>query len=1615
MKIGMSKFNGVTLAATLLAMPLPAVVAQNVDVGEMNEQLNQLADEVDLRKGPVLQPPEDAPLEMFEENAKDVESATMPAPPPVVAPPEGPAFGGVWSFQGPAPIINGQVTNISPNDEVSGALHTVVAHPTDPEILWIGSVGGGIWRTMDAQSATPTWTPLTDNFPALSIGALEMDPANSNILVAGIGRFSSFGRFGGLLNGLLRTTNGGNTWTQLTDPLLIGENIGGVAINGSTIVAASNGFFGTGRVMRSTNNGASFVTISGTNGLPNGDVLFLEQHPGNPAILYASVEDTGIYRSTDTGLNWTDITTGDPSIGPIITNPGNNNTEMAVAPNGRVYASVLVNGQTRFVGHNPGDGSNAWTVMDIPGVIGTNGGGVDDATNATPIVITTDADHDLNTGDRVTIAGVMGNTAANGIFFITVTGDMTFQLLGSSGNGAYVASGGDSWTEVDGLNPREKPGAQGAIHYSMVVDPSDSNIVYMGGDRQDSPFPNFIGANDFSGNLWRGDATIAANGAIPSPQWDHLTDDTGIGAIPGGGTAGGSAPHADSRHMVFDANGDIIEVDDGGVYRRTSPGDNTGDWFSINGNLGVSEGHDVAFDTVSDISLTGNQDTGTPEQTAPGSLTWDSVSTADGGDVAVDTTSAAPNTIRYSSTQNLGGFRYREFDSTNTQIGGTVFPALTVTGGGADLVPQFVTPVEVNVIDGNRLIIGGSNSTYESLDRGATIAEIGPGIGVNRVAVAYGGAMGGVDNEGILYVGSGAEVFVRLTDAPAAMNPTGYPGGTVRAVVLDPTDWRVAFAASDSSIYATTDAGGTWDNVTGDFPSTTIRALEFRPTGDVVFVAARDGVFAMSAANPGVWLEVGLGLPNSPAHDLDYDATDDLLVASTMGRSAWAIQIVLQLGACCLCDGTCIDDIPEDLCEANPLFESWTDGASCADVDCEPIGACCLCTGVCIDDTTQLECFGLPDAERWEMCTPCDELVPECEPTGACCLCDGTCIDDVTEADCFANPDARAWAACSDCASIVCEPVGACCLCTGECIENQTQQRCLDNEFAVAWFECELCPDLDPPCEPTGACCLCDGTCIDDLTLLECQNADPDYISWAECADCLDVECVPRGACCLCDGTCTDDVTEADCLANPLYFSWSECVDCVDLDPPCEPTGACCLCDTTCIPDLTEAECMANALYSSWTECGKCEEIVCPETGACCVAAGTCLDHLSEVECLDLNGYYQGTCTLCPPPGPNGDVVSASSNKGSLLYFSKVDIRWDAAGFLVQDTYLSISNDWPTDVKVQMYFINGDPPLDAVGGERAHLGWNWFDVTLNLTGDQPTYWSAHSGLPAGVPPFMSLDPGFPPGRPAPDGGRMMRGYIIAWAVNDGNEEISWNHLSGVGTIVEYLHGSAWEYGAEAFPIVNETPLGQQTGTPGVLNLSGLEYARTHDTLVLNFQAAGASAFSGPRQVLSNTSVTLHPLSVDVRQINDGPVTTKADYSVWNQNEVKLSGTHKCVTCWDQTLISDYDPPNNLLLMTLQTDHGKARIRGLEGPIQCDTAELVSRQKALAGLQARHLSFDAGADRATAGERLIGDGFECAQVKYDVLGFPAIGMPSDPEQMLPWLERLFDLEAGTLDP
>ncbi|HEX5445813.1 MAG TPA: hypothetical protein VFW87_18445, partial [Pirellulales bacterium] len=422
-----------------------------------------------------------------------------------------------WSSEGPAPNTAGQAQTPDGLDQTSGAIETVLPDPLRPNVLYVGTVNGGIWKTTNynpaVPTASPTWTPLTDNLPpvtgtnlrpSLAIGAMQFDPTDLSYqtLIAGIGRFSSFANIGGSLAGLLRTTDGGKNWTEISPANLQGLNFSGVAERGSVILAGANQFFGAQAawgLYRSTDTGGSFVQISGNgvSGLPAGPVTDLVGDPVDPKRFYVAVlgSNGGIFTSDDNGATWQNIS---PAGFAPQANTLDDNMRIATSRTS-VFFGYVENGQLASIYYSPNPvSSSSWQPMDIPKT--------------------------------------------------------------SEGGGTYGIEPDDGESEA--------PGSQGVIHFAIAADPNNPTVVYVGGDRQPGPgdgnatFPNSVGATDYTGRLFRGDASITGTGAAPSPQWMEITNDA---------TANNTAPHADSRHLAFDSGGNLINTNDGGIYALTKP------------------------------------------------------------------------------------------------------------------------------------------------------------------------------------------------------------------------------------------------------------------------------------------------------------------------------------------------------------------------------------------------------------------------------------------------------------------------------------------------------------------------------------------------------------------------------------------------------------------------------------------------------------------------------------------------------------------------------------------------------------------------------------------------------------------------------------------------------------------------------------------------------------------------------------------------------------------------------------------------------------------------------------------------------------------------------------
>jgi Ca2+-binding RTX toxin-like protein len=785
---------------------------------------------------------------------------------------------GIWQSRGPGPISD---SAIAPNVNVGGshvdnpyvgAVEVLAPHPTNKNILYAGTTNGGIWKTTDAYAQDPTWTPLTDQFPSLSISALAFSPMDSshNTLFAGIGAMSNFGTVAGPLSspGILRTTDGGLTWTQL----------GGITFNGLTI--------------------ASIVPTKLGNSAAHQVILVAAHDPGfTPQNGSARA---GIYRSTDGGNTFQLLTT---SSNPQF--PGGAATEIIADPaNTRLFYAGMAQ-VSPFGPQGQGvlrslDGGVTWVPMNN-GLTGVS---------ATVRIRLATVNHPNASGVNPVFAALVGSDDKVSGIFRSNDGGSSWKLTGPL---------------VDSIN--DAPAGQSGINLSLAVSPNNPDDAYVGGD-----FRSELGAS-----------ISAIDRFFPSASAWHAI--TGLF----------DRPHPDSRDMVFDAAGQLLESDDGGIYRWVDHDH----WDAVTGTLSNTEIDSVAYDALNDKVFAGAQDNGLSEEASPffGMQVWNNWLGGDGQSVGTGyiTDDGKPESIRYGMGNNLvsGGLQYQIYSAGNHKEDDRA----AVLGDGhvhPDPPGPFLTgldsvdrnksqggtphqfPLAVNRFDGNRIVLGG-HSLYESTDRGDILEPLlaGKAGGLsNTSAVVYGGRLNNVDNPDVVIASvanmtlpgdanppsdSNFHFFFR-SSAGQAMQQVGVkePPLAPISMVVDPEDWREVYVTDGQHIFFNaniTDGITNWVKIPIPVNDNTlqignIHCLEVINAG-LLLVGADGGVFktlyhrgpVSNILGPGdpspLWTEVGSGLPNAPVFDLHYVPagtskatipTDDVLVAGTLGRGAWIMQ-----------------------------------------------------------------------------------------------------------------------------------------------------------------------------------------------------------------------------------------------------------------------------------------------------------------------------------------------------------------------------------------------------------------------------------------------------------------------------------------------------------------------------------------------------------------------------------------------------------------------------------------------------------------------------------------------------------------------------------------------------
>ncbi|MEO8168973.1 MAG: hypothetical protein ABI623_12045, partial [bacterium] len=113
---------------------------------------------------------------------------------------------------------------------IAGRTNSIAFHPTDPLTFYCAAAGGGAWKTTDGGT---TWTVLTDALSSLMCGAIAIDPTAPATLYLGTGELNySVDSYYG--DGVFKSTNSGSSWTKVATAASVGSYISQIAINPSS-------------------------------------------------------------------------------------------------------------------------------------------------------------------------------------------------------------------------------------------------------------------------------------------------------------------------------------------------------------------------------------------------------------------------------------------------------------------------------------------------------------------------------------------------------------------------------------------------------------------------------------------------------------------------------------------------------------------------------------------------------------------------------------------------------------------------------------------------------------------------------------------------------------------------------------------------------------------------------------------------------------------------------------------------------------------------------------------------------------------------------------------------------------------------------------------------------------------------------------------------------------------------------------------------------------------------------------------------------------------------------------------------------------------------------------
>ncbi len=792
---------------------------------------------------------------------------------------------------------NYPIRNVGPV-VMSGRITDLAVHPENPRIFYVGFASAGIFKSTNSGN---TMTPVFDHAGgALGIGDIAISEANPNIIWAGTGENnSSRSSYAG--TGVYKSMDGGETWEF--KGLRHSQHIGRIITHPTdvnTAWVASIGALYTNNeergVFKTTDGGETWTRTLFIN--DSTGVIDMMAQPGNPNVLLATAwerdrkawnfkeggEGSGLYKSTDGGETWNQITSGLPSG----THVGRMGVDFSQSNPNIVYLVLDNQEETRTEREESADRITQATFLEI-----SNRDFQDlDNQQLNQYLRRSGfpSEYDAARVKRDVAEGTYEPRALS-----DYVGDANQALFDTEIIGLEVYRSedtGETWEKVNSYDLDNVFFTYGYYFGEIRVDPNDPETVYTFG-------VPFLKSTD-GGKTWEPRAENQSVHVDHHAMWINPDD---------------------SEHLLVGNDGGLYESHDGGenfIHHNVAP---VGQFYTV--AVDMEEPYNI-YGGLQDNGTFYGPSTSTPNRERP----WQRLFGGDGMHVAPKPGNA--NVVYV-------GFQYGNYFRRDLEAGenNRITPRHDV--GEPRYRYNWNSPVNISHHNPD-IIYFGSQRLVRSMDEGRNWTEISPDLTndlpngdvpystlttIAESPLSFNVIWVGTDDGNIQLTRDGGATWTKVSDY--------LPQGRwVSEVHASKYDEATAYASLNgyrndefkTYIYKTTDFGQTWTSVNGNLPDDVVNVIVQDPVHPDILYAGLDHGSYVSFDDGDEWHYLS-GKSNVASYDMVVHPRDLDLVIGTHGRSIYVMDIEPIHQVAGRLDETITGITPRSI-RANPRWGSQT-------------------------------------------------------------------------------------------------------------------------------------------------------------------------------------------------------------------------------------------------------------------------------------------------------------------------------------------------------------------------------------------------------------------------------------------------------------------------------------------------------------------------------------------------------------------------------------------------------------------------------------------------------------------------------------------------------------------